>query len=264
MGRPTNKSKELELELLNEDINLNNETIDDIKLDNDTEEKDEQFNMADIMAEFKKMQKKINDLEAEKKNANLNNSEAILSSILKNNTKAIEDLSASSKEKVKIIHLYEVNRTALPLSDNRIIVFEKYGEVRPVDLSTAEMLLNQHGKCFEKGGLTLDADHLYLLEERGIDHSTLNLNLKNDMKNINKLNKQEIKGFLRPLKPFQIEILKGFIINSAMQDKDFITLAQLRLINTCSKEIIGTRIDGKLIGGYEKIIINAEEYGIED
>ena len=271
--KQTNKDKELELEFINDDANPKGEAVNATLISGIDENKNVAFDMAFMMAEFEKMQKKIDDLENEKKNATVNSSETILANILKNNTKAIEDLSANSKdEKVKIIHLYDVHRTALKLSDQRIIAFEKYGEVRPVDLSTAEMLLNQYSKCFEKGGLTLDADHLYLLEERGIDHSTLNLDLKNDMKKINKLNKKEIEDFLRPLKPFQTEILKGFVINSAMADKSFITLAQLRLINTCSKTIVGTQIikkgkDGiekKTIGGYESIIKNAEEYGIED
>lgn len=162
------------------------------------------------------------------------------------NLRAINQRNETSS--VKIINMSMCNRSQYRLSNGLILTFERLYQTYPTSKENALLLINEYFDTFTKGNLTLDNEHLYMLEEAGIDINQINYNYEKSMEKTGKMSQDELAKYYNSLTLGQKESFKNFIVSKIQQDKkDFMPMEHLRELNKLSK------------GGYRYILNKLSE-----
>lgn len=160
-----------------------------------------------------------------------------------------ENSKSQTRDVVKVIHLDNVQQSQFKLSNGRVLTFNSYGQIMPMSVIDAELLLNEYIETFKRGALTFDDEHIYMIRERGIDTSCINYKPLESIDKIPSLNDDELVALFKELSPFQREMMKSHIISELAKNKDYITVDRVRLLNKTSKAIYNSKT-----GGFEYII----------
>lgn len=164
----------------------------------------------------------------------------------------IENLKSINKQNetsnVKIIQMAMCNRSQYKLSNGLILTFERMYQAYPTTRENAMILINEFYETFTKGNLTLDNEHLYMLEEAGIDISKINYNYEKSMEKTGKMTTEELTKYYNSLTLGQKESFKNFIISKIKSgEPDFMPIENIRHLNKLSQ------------GGYKYILNKLSE-----
>jgi hypothetical protein len=161
-----------------------------------------------------------------------------------------------SLDMVKVIQLEDCHQAMFKLQNGRIIKFTYYGQIVPVSMSDAILLINEYNNTFKRGALTLDEDHMYMLRENGIDVDSINYKPMESIKQFDTLDIKGVEKLYSSLQAFQKEMLKSYIVGEIKKDKvDESFIDKIKALNKLSKK---DSIDGKT-GTYEYILSKLSE-----
>lgn len=155
---------------------------------------------------------------------------------------------------VKVINLMDCAQCQFETTPGTYITFNRYGQSFPVSEMDAEILLNRYYQTFENGGLTFDADHLYILKEKGLDVDKINYHPLETIEKANTMSVEELKRLFFSISSFQREMFKLYIVKQLNAGKKFLSSDKVRLLNKWSKQIYVSNV-----GGYETIISMLEK-----
>lgn len=160
---------------------------------------------------------------------------------------------------VKVINLTNYAQCQYETTPGNYITFKEYGQSFPVSESDAEILLNKYMPSFRVGALAFDADHMYLLKEKGIDVEKINYHPIETIENAPNMSIDDLKKAFYGMAVYQRDMLKMHIVGKIMEGKDFLPIDTVRRLNVWSKNIMGTKQ-----GGYEQIIARLESKELEE
>lgn len=267
---------------------IKSENIEETNTNQKVEKKVEKTSTPDITAILAEMQKQIDSLKKDKEEQNeiikkqniaLENLASNNGSLSSNNEilsilKGLKESNYAPKM-VKVIFLDDVAQAMFKLQNGTIVKFVKdgpmdstYGKIVPVSEENAMLLLNEYPDTFKRGALKFDEEHMYLLEEKGIDTSKINYKAMEEIKKFEELNKDEIIALYNNLKYWQKDILKTHIVNLIKEGKANEDLVdKIKILNRLSKEeTFVLRKDNSgydKVGAYETILQKLKEAGIE-
>jgi hypothetical protein len=192
-------------------------------------------------------EKNINEI-TQSGNATVNNDLLDALKALKNNKPTLD--------MVKVMYLEDSHQAMFKLQNGRMIKFTHYGQIVPVSMADAILLINEYNNTFKRGALRFDEDHMYMLVENGIDVDSIDYKPMDSIKNFNNLDISGVEKLYSSLQVFQREMLKSYIVKEIKKDKiDDAFIDKIKALNKLSKK---DSIDGKT-GTYEYILSKLSE-----
>jgi hypothetical protein len=167
-------------------------------------------------------------------------------------TKLIENLQVENSRKgnVKVTYLGNSIRASYKLSDGFKLTFKTsseslngfiskspiYGQTSIISYDNAIRLLNEYTSAFESGSLMFDTEHIYMLEDKGINVSKINYSPIEDITNVHLLDEDGIESLYNGLQYHQREMLKAHIFGKIKGgETHYLSTDKLRLLNKLSK-----------------------------
>lgn len=137
---------------------------------------------------------------------------------------------------VKVTYLGGDNQYMQVLSNGYKIKFTEYGQCTTMSSEDALRFVNEYTNSFRTGKVVFDAEHLYLIEEKGIDTSKINYKPRESIEKVHLLQDKELKDFYKSLTFPQREMLKVHIFNKvAKNELHYLSDGQLRTLDKLSK-----------------------------
>lgn len=189
--------------------------------------------------------KRITDLEDKvaQKDKTIQNQNDIITKLGNNNSndEIVNLIKVLTNEKsksgrVKVTYLGGDNQYMQVLSNGYKITFTEYGQCTTMSNEDALRFVNEYTNSFKTGKVVFDAEHLYLIEEKGIDTSKINYKPRESIERVHLLEEKELKDFYKSLTFPQREMLKVHIFNKVSKNEiHYLSDGQLRTLDKLSK-----------------------------